>query len=702
MFFVHSRGRVDPTTHLLAGVLGPALAVAGVWGMAFAIRLMTTPPGWWTWRDDAVITLSHARNWAEFGTFGVSPGDRSEGFSSPLHALLTAGLYRMSSIGYEATTMLILAVSVGVSGVCAAVIVRGAARDFGISAPRAIRLSVVLGGAVGVCTAMAWSSVGWIGSGMENAVIVALMLLIAALALNISGRPLGMVALATALVSLGVARVEFAAVSVPVLLGAAWVVLSRTSRSNRGWVVGVLVVLPLTMWATIHVGRWLYFGDFFPTTALAQGKSVGVTSLVWLAALSLMWLMLLFGTTRTASTTSIHSLPWLIIAVGSTLAFGDALITQRVISEPRLSVMFALCAGAAWLTFARTMGGHPWRPDALFAALALAPVAQYLAMGPARMDPLRVAFLALPVLAVWCAAGLTWPLSQWRRAIVAVPHAAEGSGTDDPPLRTTQPMAVRVGAAMGIAAVIVAPATALVYDPAVKLGWEINAEPMLDGISEFADDKLPADALPIGANPDLGEVSFAKSTQLVDLGYLGEPLLARLNARRPDLRSLYLAEVVKPDVVQTHGILSCSYGDWLGAPGFVRDYEIVESLPASSSFTGCPNEGALTVWYRRDDPELTLTAAIAASPQPQVAVREALRQCSRTDNSISPFRCESVMRAVWRLTANLQESGHFDAVVAEFEYSPSGNLDQLILSRPPGWAEQAFVEFTALADSAPE
>ena len=47
-------------------------------------RLWSVDEYWWVARDDAVITLSHAKNAADFGSIGVSPGDRVEGFSSPL------------------------------------------------------------------------------------------------------------------------------------------------------------------------------------------------------------------------------------------------------------------------------------------------------------------------------------------------------------------------------------------------------------------------------------------------------------------------------------------------------------------------------------------------------------------------------------------------------------------------------------------
>lgn len=53
-------------------------------------------------RDDGVITMSHARNWVEYGFIGVNPsGDRVEGFSSPLQFLLFALAYAIAGVSYK-------------------------------------------------------------------------------------------------------------------------------------------------------------------------------------------------------------------------------------------------------------------------------------------------------------------------------------------------------------------------------------------------------------------------------------------------------------------------------------------------------------------------------------------------------------------------------------------------------------------------
>jgi len=52
-------------------------------------------------RDDGVITLSHAKNWIDFGFIGVNPsGERLEGYSAPVQFFLFALAYLLSGIAY--------------------------------------------------------------------------------------------------------------------------------------------------------------------------------------------------------------------------------------------------------------------------------------------------------------------------------------------------------------------------------------------------------------------------------------------------------------------------------------------------------------------------------------------------------------------------------------------------------------------------
>ncbi len=145
--------------------------VAVVWAAPIVARLWRTPNSWWIARDDGVITLSHARNLVDHGTIGVSPGgDRVEGFSSPLHFVVAAAIDLVGDLDATALSVVVLAAGLGVAGV---------ALGYGLAARLAevgfgdARWSAGVGLLAGVLTAVTWTTTGWIGSGMENPLIVA-------------------------------------------------------------------------------------------------------------------------------------------------------------------------------------------------------------------------------------------------------------------------------------------------------------------------------------------------------------------------------------------------------------------------------------------------------------------------------------------------------------------------------------------------
>ena len=111
------------------------MAGALVWtGLIFA-RLRSVQENLWIARDDAVITLSHARNAAEFGSIGVSPGDRVEGFSSPLHFAVAYLVELVADPGFRNVTLIILVLMSAVTGATVAGALHMIARELRVRSP---------------------------------------------------------------------------------------------------------------------------------------------------------------------------------------------------------------------------------------------------------------------------------------------------------------------------------------------------------------------------------------------------------------------------------------------------------------------------------------------------------------------------------------------------------------------------------------
>src|ERR1051325_11593746 len=118
--------------HARAGVRA-GLMLAGVllFVVILHLRLERVPPANYEARDDAVITLSHARNLVEYGFIGVSPsGERVEGFSTPLQFLVAGVAYTIHPFGYRAFFRWQTLIGTMLLGALAAVaFARGAERD---------------------------------------------------------------------------------------------------------------------------------------------------------------------------------------------------------------------------------------------------------------------------------------------------------------------------------------------------------------------------------------------------------------------------------------------------------------------------------------------------------------------------------------------------------------------------------------------
>lgn len=78
-----------------------ALAGGVIFVAIFYIAYGLIPSDFYLHRDDGLITLSHAKNWVDFGFIGVNPsGERLEGYSAPVQFFLFAFAYLLAGISY--------------------------------------------------------------------------------------------------------------------------------------------------------------------------------------------------------------------------------------------------------------------------------------------------------------------------------------------------------------------------------------------------------------------------------------------------------------------------------------------------------------------------------------------------------------------------------------------------------------------------
>ncbi|MEJ6023457.1 hypothetical protein [Ramlibacter sp. PS4R-6] len=228
---------------------------------AFQWRYATVSPLLYEFRDDGIITLSHGRNWVDFGFIGINPsGERLEATSAPLQMFLYAAAYALFGAGY--------APFVNVQ-TWACTFALGAILTFFFATRPWFALGVAAASAL-VLT-QAGSFVVWHGSGMENALMHVLLPWTVYLLYRFSVT--GQVDLRWAVVPFlaSIVRVEAVYHVAPLLaVFCAYWATARGGGEARRFTAVVAV-----LWIAFNAWRYFYFGAVFPNTAVAQGISVG-------------------------------------------------------------------------------------------------------------------------------------------------------------------------------------------------------------------------------------------------------------------------------------------------------------------------------------------------------------------------------------------------------------------------------------------
>lgn len=651
------------------------------------------------YRDDALITLSHARGLVDVGTVSVGvSGSRVEGYSTPLQFGLAVAYYRVGGDGHEGFLDAQVAVSTLVLGAAVFVLLRVAAPRRSLIATAAVAIAVAVG------LFAVYPFFGWHSSGMENAITNALAAAaLAALALALSVHRTWLLPVAGIVVALfALSRVEFGFHAAPLLVVASALLLWR-SPERRWWRRLALLAGPAVgIWLAVLLVRFWYFGSVAPNTAEAQGISPGDNLRAWADVLwpllaPPIYLAVAVARNRRLDLRAIARATGFWCATGAGVATA-AFLTWRADLDDAVpgvdALLYCVRALGAWWWLALVGGlalfvrSRLGLVEALLATLVVTGTFHVLVFGPARLAGERVVTFVLVPLA--CLAGAL--------ALRIEPEAFSRS-----PRNATVAWLAGGG-------VLVLIAVAGAWSNHDKWGAHqalcCDLTPTIDrtlaeasAIERQTD--LPAVSV---ANADLGLLSIQKQVNVTDLGHLGDPLLARVWRRgyetgRVDVGVDYLNHYASPDVVELHGIWSCYYSPWQSSEDFRASYLKVwdDGWTAAWAREGCPGVEGVDggIWVRTDlqandqdteNPEVELSTKLARDPDP-VTVRRGLKEC-RSDVASS---CQHVTRAVFRNLRAFEDAGTLDQTIAAFKRSPTPDYDQALLSsRSDGnWHEQA-------------
>jgi hypothetical protein len=675
-----------------------AAAGACVWLLVAVARLGLVPESWWRQRDDAVITLSHARGLVDFGVVSVSATpERVEGYSTPLQFLLALPYYALGGRGWEVfLDVQVLACVLGMGYF--------AARLIALVVPTDRRTVVVGASLAAVLVFWPFVTAGWLMSGMESSLSGLLLIGSAYAVVGAHRGAVRPIIAGCSIALLGIARVEFFVLVLPLLL------LAVVSAHRRGgWKAVLPVAVPaMILWLAVHTTRWVYFGSLIPNSGTVQGKGsaalVASWALVAAASIGMFCVGRLYVRRQLRGPgprpTPVRAAPALCGALGAALSllllerFGpedlrasiDVLEQGLIGSRSGLWLPAALCA-ICWIVGARL----PRFPTAVLGLCAAVPLAQTALFGAARLDALRILGLAQIPLSILAVSLL----------LEVVTSGQAASWVRERRTRTTLALLLVSGMAC-LALLALGPARTPVA--AQPLCCDITAP--AERLRGLAADRATATGIstPIVASPDLGKVSFEKTTATVDLGYLGSPFLTLVAKDRPDLVDDLLLDVLAPDVIELHGGWLCVYQGLLASPTFDARYEIAYQEPGEiPGAAHCPEAGRLTAYSRVLDEsyraESHLSSGLLVADDPERLVRDALRACA--EGGSDPFRCEWVRRAAQRGVQQLPEADR-DAVISAFRDSPSAALDEVLLTsgEQPAWQDAAFAAFVGLAGPA--
>lgn len=625
-------------------IAGSSLSALLALGLAY-LRLASVDSRWWLARDDAVITFSHARNLVRFGSIGVSPGDRVEGFSSPIQFLLSSAVLFVRDLGFGELSLVIIGFCVAGTGAATFVFFSWVANRASLPSRQALVVSGLSSLVFLLGVVSWWTTFGWVAAGMENAPALFLMVAVAAAFPLLRRSGPWPVVPSILLGLLATARVEFAALAAPLLVVFLLEVVASTRQSGElptpvdaSWrrllqrrvLIGVGPAVALI--GAVHLARRVYFGAWLPNTAVVQDRFSGVRQLLVLALLSVAACVFV------------------------------SLIYRREMRRRR---------------------NAPRTTTALLLGLLFIPVAQYVVMGPARLDRYRVLSLALPVLLLWLGVVVIGSMSSTTLLASRVANSVTS--------------ALRASTAW--VALFTVALAGLALDPPRVLDYEVAGYGEIQvAAQQFRDERLSASSLPIVANPDLGKLSFQKEALMVDLGLLGDPLLARLWKTDRSLAVDYITDISMPDVLELQGYWSCEYRELLQSDAFQSAYGPTDErwleAGAVEGWRDCPFGGRYIIWERTASAEYSLDRRLATDPEPTMLIAQALAACA--SEGTDPLRCQPVRRAVQRSIVSLQRADHWDAAVDAFAASPTAALDEELLRRRSGWWERAAEQISLL------
>lgn len=597
---------------LLRGMIGGLIFLG-----AFYLQYAGIDAGKYQDRDDAVITLSHAKNWVDHGHIGVNPsGERVEAYSSPFQFWAYTIAYAVTGIGWWRYFQLQTLFCTFLLGFIVA---------------QFFSEKKILGWILVVFSALLMSQfhrfLEWHGSGMENAwmhVWLAATLWILYKSFRVSKINYWW---AIPIFFASITRTESIVHILPllVLFSAFWM------QYKANWQGVIFSGLVFGLWLVFQGWRLMYFGSFVPNSGLAQGISVSHN------------IGNLFAGDESVRVLVDHSLE-LFRNHGGWLLFGGIFLLPFVRFKNESQFLLLACGLLAITAFAHPMVFGRTRLDISRATTFLA-VSSVLgfAIIVLRMRWKRV-FLEGGILAALLVIGFLIGRNMVDRNV-------KFCCACDP------------------------------YQEFVAIGKEFEEQNQLHRLTV--------------ANPDLGKFSFDKNFNLVDLGFLGSPILTKM-MDDSDMMREYLFGFALPDMIEVHGEWCLKYSRFLADGRFREIYE-----PIKETRAGYLSENGKE-WPTVTEGVFVRKGLKKGSNSKEYKLIQDLngdlsldRIKTELESSLiagDPTAHQYVVRSAYRFLPEFRDQDLEEELVQLFAETPSAAYDQAILesAEENDWADRAL------------
>lgn len=228
--------------------------------LIFYFAYSKIPDNTYKYRDDGIITLSHAKNLADYGSISINPsGERIEGYSAPVQFGIYYILYKVFRLSYKKymnfqtyfCTFLLgcFFIQFFKDNYFLGLLFSFLASIFLINSPRFFL---------------------WHGSGMENPITNVLFLISFYLLYKMFEEKRINYKYAFIVFLTSISRIELLYYILPILI--IYSIYWKYKHNNyKGFMFFLIVII---LWLSFNFLRYLYFGEIQPNTAFAQNISI--------------------------------------------------------------------------------------------------------------------------------------------------------------------------------------------------------------------------------------------------------------------------------------------------------------------------------------------------------------------------------------------------------------------------------------------